>query len=34
VRDLWLTAVLYAVFLTMCVIGLAAWRREWRGSLQ
>lgn len=30
-RDLPLTALLYAVFLTMCLIGLREWRRSLRG---
>lgn len=29
-KGLWLTSVLYAVFLVMCLIGL----REWRASLR
>ena len=31
-RDLPLTALLYAVFLTMCLIGLREWRRSLRGQ--
>ncbi|MBL8211987.1 MAG: nicotinamide mononucleotide transporter [Bryobacterales bacterium] len=29
-RDLWLTSVLYAVFLAMCIVGLRTWRAELR----
>ena len=29
-KELYLTAVLYAVFLTMAVMGLRAWRASWR----
>ena len=29
-RDLWLTAVLFAVYLVMIVFGYATWRRHWR----
>lgn len=29
-KNLWLTAVLYGVFLTLCVIGLREWRRALR----
>ena len=29
-RDLPLTAVLYTVFLVMCLVGLREWTREWR----
>lgn len=28
-RSLYLTAVLYALFLTMCVVGFVSWRRAW-----
>ena len=27
-RDLWLTSILYAIFLAMCIAGLRAWRDE------
>jgi nicotinamide mononucleotide transporter len=27
-KDLWLTAVLYAVYLTLCVFGWRAWRSQ------
>ncbi|WP_131743269.1 nicotinamide riboside transporter PnuC [Actinomadura roseirufa] len=30
-KELKLTSVLYLVFLTLCVLGLAAWRRDLRG---
>ena len=29
-RQLYLTSVLYGVFLVMCVVGLAEWRRSLR----
>lgn len=29
-KNLWLTAVLYGVFLTLCAIGLWEWRRVLR----
>lgn len=29
-RDLWLTSLLYAIFLAMCIAGLRAWRAELR----
>jgi nicotinamide mononucleotide transporter len=29
-KDLWLTAILYVAFLTLCVLGLRAWRRAER----
>jgi nicotinamide mononucleotide transporter len=28
-RSLYLTAILYALFLTMCIVGLVSWRRTW-----
>ncbi|HTJ40297.1 MAG TPA: nicotinamide riboside transporter PnuC [Dactylosporangium sp.] len=28
-KDLWLTALLYLVFLGLCVVGLRAWRAQW-----
>ncbi len=31
-KDLYLTALLYAVFLVMAIIGLQEWRRRWRGQ--
>jgi nicotinamide mononucleotide transporter len=31
-RGLLLTAVLYAVFLAMCLIGIRAWSQTWRSS--
>jgi nicotinamide mononucleotide transporter len=30
VKDLWMTAIVYAVFLAMCVAGLRAWRAAYR----
>jgi nicotinamide mononucleotide transporter len=27
-KDLWLTSVLYAVFLGLCLVGLRQWRAE------
>lgn len=32
VKGLWLTAILYAGFLTLCVYGLRGWTRELRAS--
>jgi nicotinamide mononucleotide transporter len=29
-KDLWLTALLYIAFLTLCVFGLRAWRAALR----
>jgi nicotinamide mononucleotide transporter len=29
-KDLWLTALLYIAFLTLCVVGLRAWRAALR----
>ena len=28
-RSLYLTAILYALFLIMCIVGLVSWRRTW-----
>ena len=28
-RSLYLTAILYALFLTMCIVGFVGWRRTW-----
>jgi hypothetical protein len=27
--GVYLTAILYALFLTMCIVGLVSWRRTW-----
>ncbi|MFD0903657.1 nicotinamide riboside transporter PnuC [Actinomadura sediminis] len=31
-KDLKLTSALYVVFLSLCVLGLTAWYRDWRGT--
>lgn len=31
-RSLYLTAILYAIFLTMCIAGLVGWRRTWMAA--
>ena len=31
-RSLYLTAILYALFLTMCIVGFVSWRRTWLAS--
>ena len=31
-RSLYLTSILYALFLTMCVVGFIGWRRTWRSA--
>src|SRR6266851_5358019 len=31
-RSLYLTAILYALFLTMCIVGFVGWRRTWQAS--
>jgi nicotinamide mononucleotide transporter len=31
-RSLYLTAILYALFLTMCIVGFVGWRRTWLAS--
>lgn len=31
-RSLYLTAILYALFLTMCIVGFIGWRRTWLAS--
>jgi nicotinamide mononucleotide transporter len=31
-REMYLTAVLYAIFLAMCIAGLLEWRRQWRSQ--
>ncbi|HYT12576.1 MAG TPA: nicotinamide riboside transporter PnuC [Candidatus Nitrosopolaris sp.] len=31
-RSLYLTALLYAIFLAMCIAGLVRWRRTWRAN--
>jgi nicotinamide mononucleotide transporter len=33
-RDLFLTALLYGIFLIMCLIGLTQWKRTWNGARQ
>ena len=33
-KDLYLIALLYAVFLGLCVVGLVSWRAEWRRTVQ
>ena len=32
VKDLWLTAIVYVIFLGLCVAGLRAWRAIYRGD--
>jgi nicotinamide mononucleotide transporter len=31
-RSLYLTAILYALFLTMCIVGVVSWRRTWQAA--
>lgn len=31
-RSLYLTAILYGLFLTMCIVGFVGWRRTWLSS--
>lgn len=31
-KDLKLTSALYVIFLSLCVLGLTAWYRDWRGT--
>ncbi len=33
-KELYLVALLYTVFLGVCLLGLRAWRREWAGELR
>jgi nicotinamide mononucleotide transporter len=32
-KDLYLTSILYAIFLTMCIVGAIQWRRSIRGAI-